>query len=141
MKHILRSGLDMDMNHHFCILPAEASRGKHGTSAQIHLCFCLHDPEFHNLAGKLGGNSKFCLVSCQQHVKAKILKNSDIKPWICDVHRKELFNLQPLILQRSQVALFRAFICAIFRTERLTQNYTTLVCVFLRKSTTICECT
>lgn len=126
------------MNHHSCILPREASREKHGTSAQIHLCFSLHNPEFHNLAGKLGGNPKFCLVARQHHVKAEILKNFDLNPWICGVHRKELFNLQPLRLQRSQAALFRAFKHAIFSTERLTPNYTTL---FSRKSTTICECT
>lgn len=90
------------------------------------LCFSLHNPEFYNLAGKLGEIPKFCLVSCQHHVKAEIQKNFDINPWICGVHRKELFNLQPLRLQRSQAALFRAFKHAVFSTERLTPNYTTL---------------
>lgn len=124
-QQILRSGLDMDMNNHFCILPTEASREKQGTSAQIPL-FLSPQSEFHNLAGKLGGNPKFCLVSRQHHVKAEIQKNFDINPWICGVHRKEIFNLQPLRLQKSQTALFRAFKLAIFSTERLTPNYTTL---------------
>lgn len=78
LQQILRSALNMEMNHHSCILPREASREKHGTSAQIHLCFSLHNPEFHNLAGKLGGNPKFCLVARQHHVKAEILKNFDL---------------------------------------------------------------
>lgn len=126
MRYLCSRDLHMDMNHHFCILPTEASRENHETSAQRFTSVSISmAPSFTIWKGSLEETPKFCLVSCWNHVKPQVLKNSEVKLWISDVHWQELFNLQA---QRCQLASSRAFKHPIFSIERLIFIYTTLVC-------------
>lgn len=123
------------MNHHFCILPTEASREKHGASAPQLLS---PQPWFSQSCREVWRKPQVLLGFTSIPRESRNSEEFWHKPIDLWCSQERIISSTTLRLQRSQAALFRVLKHAIFSIERQTPNYTTL---FSRKITTICECT
>lgn len=111
------------MNHHFCVLPTEASREKHGASAPQLLS---PQPWFSQSCREVWRKPQVLLGFTSIPRESRNSEEFWHKPIDLWCSQERIISSTTLRLQRSQAALFRVLKHTIFSTERLTANYTTL---------------